>query len=80
MSTFLPYILYTAGLEKVEAVKASVLVFTEPMVASLCGVIVYHETLHLRNILGIGLIFGAIVLLNVPPGKREKTASPSGRS
>ena len=70
VSTFMPYVFYTTGLESVEAGKASVLAFAEPMVATISGILVYHEKLHLMNAAGIGLIFIAIVLLNVPVGKR----------
>lgn len=70
VSTFMPYICYTAGLKHVEAGKASVLAFAEPMVATIAGILIFHEQLHLKNALGIGLIFGAIVLLNVPLHKR----------
>ena len=68
ISTFMPYILYTRGLENVAAGKASVLAFAEPMVATLTGILAFHEPLHPLNAAGIGLIFAAIVLLNL----REK--------
>ena len=70
VSTFMPYVLYTTGLESVEAGKASVLAFAEPMVATLSGILVFHEQLHLMNALGIALIFAAIVLLNVQVKKK----------
>lgn len=71
VSTVMPYICYTAGLEHVEAGKASVLAFAEPMVATIAGILIFHEQLHLKNALGIGLIFGAIVLLNIPLRKQK---------
>ncbi len=74
VSTFMPYVFYTGGLENVEAGKASVLAFAEPMVATLAGIAVFHERLNVMNAAGIGLIFAAIVLLNVPVG-RKKTAA-----
>ncbi len=70
VSTFMPYIFYTTGLESVEAGRASVLAFAEPMVATLAGILVFHEPLHLLNAAGIGLIFFAIVLLNTG-GKKK---------
>ena len=69
-STFMPYVCYTTGLEKVEAGKASVLAFAEPMVATIAGILVFHETLGLKNAAGIALIFAAIVLLNAPQRKK----------
>ena len=69
VSTFMPYVFYTTGLESIEAGKASVLAFAEPMVATISGILVFHEKLNVMNAAGIGLIFIAIVLLNVPAGK-----------
>lgn len=72
ISTFMPYILYTGGLKYVEAGKASVLAFAEPMVATIAGILIFKEVLHLKNALGIVLIFAAIVLLNIPLSKSEQ--------
>lgn len=72
ISTFLPFVFYTNGLKEMEAGKASVLAFAEPMVATLAGIIIFKETLHLQNVLGIAMIFGAIVLLNIPLGIKHK--------
>ncbi len=66
VSTFMPYICYTKGLEHVEAGKASVLAFFEPLVATVTGIVAFHEKLTVMSAAGIGLIFAAIVLLNVP--------------
>lgn len=71
VSTVMPYIFYTGGLKYVEAGKASVLAFAEPMVATVAGVVIFHETLHMKNAAGILLIFTAIVLLNIPLKKRS---------
>lgn len=69
VSTFMPYVFYTYGLKYVEAGKASVLAFAEPMVAAVAGIVIFNEPLHTKNVLGILLIFAAIVLLNIPIGK-----------
>lgn len=66
VSTLLPYILYTGGLRNMEAGKASVLAFSEPLVATIAGILIFRERLHLQNTLGIFLIFTAILLLNLP--------------
>ena len=65
----MPYVFYTYGLKYVEAGKASVLAFAEPMVAAVAGIVIFSEPLHAKNVLGIVLIFAAIVLLNIPIGK-----------
>ena len=64
VSTFMPYICYTT--------KASVLAFFEPLVATVTGIVAFHERLTVLSAAGIGLIFAAIVLLNVP-ARGEKT-------
>lgn len=72
ISTLMPFIFYTSGLQYVEAGKASVLAFAEPMVATVAGIVIFKEILHFKNALGILLIFFAIVLLNIPFGKLFK--------
>lgn len=69
ISTLMPFILYTSGLKYVEAGKASVLAFAEPMVAAAAGIVIFNEELNIKNVCGILLIFFAIVLLNIPVGK-----------
>lgn len=66
ISTLLPFILYTGGLKDIEAGKASVLAFAEPMVATIAGIVVFKEQVNIQNALGIALIFLAILLLNIP--------------
>ena len=72
ISTFMPYVFYTSGLKYVEAGKASVLAFAEPMVATIAGIVVFNEPLYLKNAAGILMIFAAIVLLNIPLAKTTK--------
>ncbi len=66
LSTLLPFLFYTVGLQDIEAGKASVLAFAEPMVAAVVGIVIFGEVLRWKNITGIFLIFLAIVLLNIP--------------
>ena len=61
----LPYLLYTAGLVKVEPGRASVMATIEPVVAALIGVFVYGEQMDVYKVLGIVLIFAAVMLINV---------------
>lgn len=70
VTAFLPYVLYSTGLEHMESSKASILASVEPVVSALFGVFVFHETLTLWGILGIVLVLGAIVILNVKLKKR----------
>ncbi len=48
-----------------EASKASIMAFIEPLVASVCGVLVFREELSPATIVGIILIFMSVVLLNM---------------
>ena len=69
ITAFLPYVLYSTGLEHMESSKASILASVEPVVSALFGVFVFHETLSLWGVLGIAMVLGAIIVLNV---KRKK--------
>lgn len=60
----IPYILYTRGLQYVEAGQASILATIEPFVAALVGVMFFGEPLTLPKICGMALIFSSIVILN----------------
>lgn len=68
-STLVPFLLYTLGLRYTEPSKASVMAFVEPMVATLVGVLVFHERMTLYSLTGVILIFISICLLNF---KRKK--------
>ena len=68
ISTYLPYLLYTYGLEGIEAGKASIMASVEPVVATLVGLFLFNEILSLWSVLGIILVLSAIVLLNSKTG------------
>lgn len=65
VTAFLPYVLYSTGLEHMESSKASILASVEPVVSALFGVFVFHETMSLWGALGIVMVLGAIVVLNI---------------
>ncbi len=65
ISTAVPYFLYTYGLNRMDAGKAAVLAFAEPMVATAAGFIFYGEALSLSGAAGIILILASVVMLNV---------------
>ena len=60
LCTVLPYLLYTKGLTRVDAGKASIVACVEPVVAGLVG---------------RAFVLAAIVLLNLPVSHRTRTAS-----
>lgn len=68
--SFLPYFLYTIGLKYIEPGKASIMASVEPMVATMCGIFVYHEELTVMNAMGILLIFLSVIVVNV--GEKEE--------
>ncbi len=61
--TVLPYLLYTFGLAKIGAGKASVIAILEPAVASLTGALYFGENMGLFGILGIIFVMAGLVLL-----------------
>ena len=69
MGTIFPYLLYTKGLSGVENGKAGIMASIEPVVAALLGILIYKEVLSFATILGILMVLGAVVLLNVSDGK-----------
>lgn len=70
LSAVLPYLLYTKGLEQIEAGQASILATIEPFVAAAVGVIFFAEALTPVKIIGMGLIFAAIAVLNIRRAKK----------
>ena len=69
ISTVLPYIAYTSGLQKMENSKASIIASIEPVTATLLGVAFYHESLSILEILGVILVLGAITMNNLLENK-----------
>ncbi|MEA4971973.1 hypothetical protein SDC9_64854 [bioreactor metagenome] len=60
--TILPYTLYTMGLSKTEASKASLMATVEPVGAALIGIFVFNEDVTFNKILGIALVAVSVVL------------------
>lgn len=67
----LPYLLYTEGLNHAEAGKAAIMATIEPFVAALIGIFLFREEITLFKLLGMALIFCAILLNR--PAKSEHT-------
>ena len=64
-SAAIPYILYTKGLSKIEASKASIIANIEPVVAAIIGICVFSEEINFLKILGIILVLGAVCIINM---------------
>jgi len=70
--SLLPYLCYTQGLERIPAGKASIMASIEPVMATVLGALVFHEIPDAFGFIGIALVIGAIVLLNLHgKGKQE---------
>lgn len=70
VTTVLPYLLYTKGLEAVENGPASIMACVEPVVATLLGLLVYAEKPTVSALMGMLLVLAALVLLSL--GERQK--------
>lgn len=62
--TVAPYLLYTRGLQDVDAGQASILATLEPLVAAAVGIFVFGEDVTAAKILGMALILASIFILN----------------
>ena len=71
VTAVIPFLLYTIGLNMTTASKAAVLATVEPAAATLFGFFVMKEALGPVAFCGIILVFSAIIVLSVQPGKKE---------
>lgn len=69
VSTLTPYLLYTWGLSHMSNSRAAILATIEPLVGALIGILLYKEPANILKLLGMALIFGAVVLLNLGRNK-----------
>ncbi len=72
VTTIVPYISYTTGLQQVENGVAAVLACIEPVMATVFGIFVFSEMPSLSGWLGIFLVLIALTILNLQP-KKEQT-------
>lgn len=70
VSTVLPYLLYTAGLARIESGRAAILASVEPVVAALVGILAFREPMSPGVGLGILCILGAVLLMGTPEADR----------
>lgn len=76
ISTLLPYLLYTQGLKHTAPGKASILAFSEPLVATLAGLVFFRERLTLGGTVGMLLIFASIIVLGKKKTSELKDEAP----
>ncbi|RDY66974.1 EamA family transporter, partial [Halobacillus trueperi] len=79
ISTVLPFLLYTKGLEHVESSRASIVATIEPVVATLVGYFVYAEVMTIYQYAGVVLVLLSVIIVQEakkkPAQHREKSAS-----
>lgn len=68
-STYLAYLAYSAGLQRLSATRASVIASLEPVVAALLAALLFGERLGPLALLGAALVIGAALTLSLQPGK-----------
>lgn len=76
LTSVAPYILYTKGLERVSPSAAAIIVVIEPVCAMLVGALLYGEAITWLSSLGMGMVIGAIVLLNIHFTGRKRRLKP----
>lgn len=80
LCTVLPYFFYTWGLQRMESGRAAILVAVEPLVGAVIGMTLFHESREPAKLLGIGLILGAILVLNTGAHPKKQPAQQGRRS
>lgn len=69
LCTIAPFLSYTIALQYIENSRASVIASVEPVTATILGAVVYGEKLTVSGVLGIAVVIGALVLVNITDGK-----------
>lgn len=70
--TALAYLLYTEGLSRIEAGKASITTMFEPVTAALVGVLFYGDVLNLYQVIGVFFVLISVLIIQ----KRKKNKIP----
>lgn len=71
--TTFAYIFYYSGISVItESSKVPVIASIEPVVAALIGVMIYHESMGIVNVLGIILVLASIFLMNAGSFENRK--------
>ncbi|MCA0987132.1 DMT family transporter [Guptibacillus algicola] len=63
LSTMLPFIFYTKGLQYVESSRASIIATIEPVVASVVGFFIFNETLSLWQYVGMIMVISSVIIV-----------------
>ncbi|MBE6542289.1 MAG: EamA family transporter [Ruminococcaceae bacterium] len=60
-----PYLAYTVGLRGTESGTAGILATLEPVVSTILSILIFHEIMTWQKVLGIVLILGSVLIVNV---------------
>jgi drug/metabolite transporter (DMT)-like permease len=71
--TLLPFVLFNVSLKWIEAGKASVLSYAEPLAATVIGMAMYGEAVTVPTVIGMAMILFALIVIN----RREESAVPA---
>jgi len=63
--TLVPYYLYAKGMESLEPITVLILAFLEAVTSAVVGVIMFSEPMDALNVLGIAMVLGSILLMNI---------------
>ncbi len=67
-----PYLAYTAGLKGTEPGTAGILATLEPVVSTVLSIIIFHEIMNWQKVLGIVMILGSVLIVNLHFSKKQK--------
>lgn len=77
------YVIYFTGVSRIqESSKVPVVASVENVVAVVIGMLVFHEQVGVGNMIGVALVLGSIVVMNLelPAGRRRAGRGRTGRS
>lgn len=80
LPTAFAYIIYTYGLHQTEASKASILTTIEPVIATLIGIFIFQESFSFIQMVGMGCIIGAVIIIQVYGNPLDKRSSRLSKS
>lgn len=67
-----PYLAYTAGLKGTEPGTAGILATLEPVVSTILSIIIFHEIMNWQKVLGIVMILGSVLIVNLKFSLKKK--------
>ncbi len=78
LSTAIAFAFLIAGLGVLGAVRTSIISTVEPFFTALLGILVLHDSLQLRTILGGALVVAAVLLIELSSQHRARGPGPAG--